>query len=232
MLCYHAIPKELVGKFRTQLTTFREMGFRFVSLDEGLSTLTAGTLDSPIMTLTFDDGDRTIYENALTLLNELNIRALLYVTVDYIRKGTTYRSDYVLESMNWQQLREWIDAGHDIGSHTLTHASLRLCDETRLHQECSTSKAFLEDELQIRVRHLSYPWGYYSKRVCRLIAHSGLYDSAATIYRGMMFSGVDPYKLRRDLCDPRTPIDSMIQIMKIADRWFWLKHLHNKFKGY
>jgi peptidoglycan/xylan/chitin deacetylase (PgdA/CDA1 family) len=233
IMCYHAIPDGFTDAFRAQLVAFREMGFEFVGLEEGLESLTeAKGFNRPIMTITFDDGDRRIYENALPVLEEVHVRAFLYVTADYIRKGTTYRDEDPSPAMTWQQLRDWLKARHGIGSHTLTHAPLRLCNDTRLTQECSLSKKILEDNLQTPIHHLSYPWGQHSKRTYELLLANGLYESAATIDRGSMYPQHDPYKLRRDVCNPRIPIESMQRLMRMADYFYWLRHFRKKPEGY
>ncbi len=232
MLCYHGVSADAVDTFRSQLEVLLQMGFTSVGFDEGFDAIMAGSLSRPIMTVTFDDGYSSVYENALPVLEELGIRAFLYVTADYIRKGVTYRDELPLSAMTWQQVREWLGAGHGVGSHTLTHAPLRLCSDSRLHQECAQSKAILEDNLQVPIRHLSYPWGQHSGRTHRLIEAQNLYDTAATIDRGGMRPGHDRWKLRRDACDPSIPVGAMLRIIRAADRYYWLRHFRRKPTGY
>jgi peptidoglycan/xylan/chitin deacetylase (PgdA/CDA1 family) len=233
ILCYHSISIEHGNNFINHLQTFIKMGFKFVGLEEGLIFLNkAQTFNNPIMTVTFDDGDRTICDIAQPILEELGIKAFLYVTADYINKGITYRDDHPLPAMNWEQLLQWIAAGHGVGSHTLTHAPLRLCNHDRLKQECIDSKKILEDNLDVSINHLSYPWGQHSQRTYNFLRDNKLYDSVATIDRGRMFSGYDPCKLRRDVCYPGIPIESLIKTMKLADRYYWLRHLRKKPVGY
>jgi peptidoglycan/xylan/chitin deacetylase (PgdA/CDA1 family) len=228
ILCYHEVLGEFTDNFRRQLQAFLQMGFTFVSLEEGLRLLLADELRRPIMTVTFDDGDCTIYRNVLPVLDELDIKAFLYVTADYIKKGILYRNDTPLPAMNWAQLRQWLQQGHGIGSHTLTHAPLHICSRERIVQEWTMSKNILEENCEVPVRHFSYPWGRHTKQTYKLIKHGGLYDSAATIHRGKMYYGQDPYKLRRDVCDPRVSVESVIRIMRLADKWYWLRHFRRK----
>lgn len=222
----------MVESFRKQLEAFRAVGYHFVNLEEALGFLGAGDLDKPIMTVTFDDGYRSIYENAVPVLNDLGIKAFLYVTADYIHKGFAYRNETTSPVMSWQQLRELVEQGYGIGSHTLTHAPLRLCNSARLMQECALSKRILEDNLQIPIRHLSYPWGQHSRRTRVFLSSNGLYQSAATIDRGSMYPKHDPYKLRRDLCDPMISVKSMLRLMRMADYFYWLRYLRKKPEGY
>jgi peptidoglycan/xylan/chitin deacetylase (PgdA/CDA1 family) len=233
ILCYHGIPFEYGNNFKNQLQTFYKMGFKFVGLDEGLSFLKkAKIFKNPIMTVTFDDGDRTICDIAQPILEELGIKAFLYVTADYIKKGTTYRDDNPLPAMNWEQLHQWAAIGHGIGSHTLTHAPLRQCNYTRLVQECVESKKMLEDNLQVPINNLSYPWGQHSHQTHDFFLKNNLYKSVATIDRGRIFPGYDPFRLRRDVCSPKMPLESMLRIMRLADRFYWLRHFRKKSTGY
>lgn len=228
ILCYHGIPGNFTRNFRAQLAAFRDMGFSFVDLDSGLNLCRGEGFTKPTMTVTFDDGDLTVYKNALPILQELCIKGFLYLTADYVNRGRTYRDKHPLPAMTWDHLRDWIRMGHGLGSHTLTHAPLRLCSDSRLIQECALSKQVIEKSVQVPIRHLSYPFGQHSMRTHELVMGGGLYDSAATIDRGRMQVGHDPYKLRRDVCDPRRPFESIFRLMQLADRWYWLRHFRRK----
>jgi peptidoglycan/xylan/chitin deacetylase (PgdA/CDA1 family) len=224
ILCYHAIPDDLTDAFRAQLAAFREMGFSFIGLDQGLKLCQGHGFTQPMMTVTFDDGYRTVYENALPILEELGIKGFHYLVVDYIDKGRNYRRKDPLPTMSWDQAREWIRIGHGVGSHTFSHVALDACSDSGLLHECAVSRQMLEEELGIPVSHLAYPLGYHSRRTYRLLKAAELYDSVATIDRGRMWTGHDLLKLRRDVCDPGWSVESIVRVMGLADRWYWLRH--------
>lgn len=98
ILCYHGMAYdneyELKPKLFMRLETFRHRmallrkhGFPLLPLREALSALDAGTLPDCATVVTFDDGWRSIYRDALPILRELNIPATVYVTTYYVEKG-------------------------------------------------------------------------------------------------------------------------------------------------
>jgi peptidoglycan/xylan/chitin deacetylase (PgdA/CDA1 family) len=232
ILCYHTVPDDLVSAFRAQLVAFGAMGFTFIGLDQGLEICRKERFTRPTMTVTFDDGDLTVYRNALPILEELNIPAFLYLTADYVNKGKNYQSRNPLPIMTWDHAREWVRSGQGVGSHALTHVALRGCSESHLMHECTRSKQILEENLQVPIRHFSYPYGQHSGRTYRLLSEGRLYDSAATIDRGRMRAGHDLYRLRRDVCHPQWPLASVVRTMRLADWCYWLRYVRRYFQTY
>ena len=230
LLCYHKVPDSLIDAFRAQLIAFRDMGFSFIDLEQGLKLCQGEGFTRPTITVTFDDAYLTAYENALPVLEELGIKGFHYLIVDYVNKGRTYRAEEPLPAMTWDNVRDWVRMGHGVGSHTFTHAHLPACSDSRLIHECTLSKHVLEDRLQMPIRHFSYPCGFHSRRTYRLIKAAQLYDSAATIDRGRMWASHDPYALRRDVCDPGWPLASLVRTMRLADRWYWLRHFRRRWQ--
>lgn len=230
ILCYHKVPDDLTDAFRAQLTAFRDMGFSFADFDRALKLCQGEGFSRPTMTVTFDDAYLSAHQNALPVLEDLGIKGFHYLIVDYVNKGRTYRAEHPLPAMTWDHVREWVRLGHGVGSHTFTHAHLSECSDSLLIQECTLSKRVLEEKLQLPIRHFSYPCGFHSRRTYALIKAAGLYDSAATIDRGRMWPGHDPYALRRDVCDPAWPLASVVQTMRLADNWYWLRHVRRRWQ--
>jgi peptidoglycan/xylan/chitin deacetylase (PgdA/CDA1 family) len=68
------------------------------------------------LTLSFDDGYKQTYELTRELLSAYRIRATYFVPADYV--GKTYNSFPI---MSWKDIKECIDMGMEIGSHSITH---------------------------------------------------------------------------------------------------------------
>lgn len=217
VLCYHGIEASQKEAFRRQLSTLLELGLRPTSFEAAMGACQTGPLLLPMLTVTFDDGAASIYEHALPILESLGIPAFLFATPDYMEKRTCYRDEIAPPAMSWDHLRDWRKRGHGVGSHTLTHANLRQCGPDERMRELRDSKALLEDRLQEPIAHFSYPWGQHSRESYQDIRSSRLYASAATIDRGQMHSGHDPFLLRRDVCDPVMPLDLILRRMRLAD---------------
>jgi len=200
ILCYHAVQPVEEASFRAQLRYWLKKGWRFCTVTEGLRLSNIGVCGRWI-TVTFDDGDATVTQVAQPVLDELGIHACLYVATDYILRGWTYRDDQPRPAATWQQLRAWVAAGHEVGSHTHTHAPLPRCHSRRIEQELLVSRQILEDSLGSTVEHLSFPWGQWDQRVCAAAAEAG-YRSLATIDRGVNRCVETPALLHRDLFEP------------------------------
>ena len=68
------------------------------------------------LTLCFDDGYKQTYELTRELLSRYGIRATYFVPTDCV--GKRYHN---LPVMSWRDLRECIDVGMEVGSHSITH---------------------------------------------------------------------------------------------------------------
>ncbi|MDP2895534.1 MAG: polysaccharide deacetylase family protein [bacterium] len=231
ILCYHGVDPEEKESFARQLAWFAER-FTFCTISEGAAFLKSNSLSRPILSVTFDDGDRTVYDVALAVLESFGIKATLYVTADYVVRGRLYRESDAPPAITWEQIRDWAARGHEIGSHSLTHAPMPLCSPKRFEQEVSGSRAILEDIISRPVVHFSYPWGQYNKSTTQRLIELGLYQTSATIHRGAMVPGHDLLCLRRDVIHPRMSVQEVETTMRFADRFYWLRHLKRNGKGY
>lgn len=100
--------------------------------------------------------------------------------------------------MSWIQLKDLADAGHEIGSHSWSHAILPLVDDTQLQKELAGSKAHLEAELGRPCEAFCYPNGSLDSRVVEATHRAG-YLRAVTTAWGTNRPGADPLRLLR--CD-------------------------------
>ncbi len=86
--------------------------------------------------------------------------------------------------MTSAQVRELADAGHEIGSHSMTHPLLPQCDGDALRREVTDSRARLVAVSGQTVRGLCYPNGNYDVRVHQMAVQSG-YTYAASMESGV-----------------------------------------------
>ena len=115
--------------------------------------------------LTFDDGHPG-WLHAAEALQELQWKASFFVVTGWIGKaGVLERSD----------IKRLAGMGHVIGSHTVDHPhQLSHRDEPFIRDQWSRSKAVLEDILGRPVTSAAVPGGFYSAKVGRAAAESGL----------------------------------------------------------
>jgi|SRR5690606_13449021 len=134
------------------------------ALDEQAFARHLECIGSAPVLLTFDDGDAGWYHSALPLLEQVGLRALFFVTPQLI--GTP-------GYCSWEQLRALVAAGHQIGTHGLTHRFLPDLDEDVCLLELCESKQEVERHLGISVDALSFPGGRYGERELVLARRAG-----------------------------------------------------------
>lgn len=125
--------------------------------------------------LTFDDGYASVYEIASPLMEKYQYNATLFLTVGANGNLMEISGRRML---NWKQVRELHQMGHEIGVHTSTHPDLRQLSNAQLIKEIVDPKKLIEDKLGDRVTTFAYPFGYYDKRSADMVAEH--YDYAVT----------------------------------------------------
>ena len=158
----------------------------------------------PRVVLTFDDAFRNFYDTVMPLLVERSLPATLYVPPGFINgdgNHPLYAGRFAgIEPMTWDQLREALSAGVEIGSHTYRHTNLARLSTPSIVEEMVTAREEIERRLGVRPRSVCYPEGFFSKEVLRVAA--GFYET------GMTGGGlaIDPGRQRDLLRLPRLPI--------------------------
>ena len=98
--------------------------------------------------------------------------------------------------MSREEVREWLAAGNDIGSHTLTHPFLTRLTPEQAREEISASRKRLEDLFGRPVRHFCYPYGDWNPAVREVVIEAG-FQTACTTAPGRNLPGGDLFRLRR-----------------------------------
>jgi peptidoglycan/xylan/chitin deacetylase (PgdA/CDA1 family) len=110
-----------------------------------------------MVSFTFDDGDRNIYENAFPIFQKYGKVGVFFPVVGAIEN----QEDWIV---TWPQVLEFKAAGWEIGSHTMTHPQLPTLTDAELDYELKTSKIILANH-GIDAKTLAFPYGDYDARV-------------------------------------------------------------------
>ncbi|HZR35814.1 MAG TPA: polysaccharide deacetylase family protein [Nevskia sp.] len=182
--------------FDRQLRELREAGYRscdFEALGEGVA---AGPGQIGI---TFDDGYVNVLRHGLGPLHDHGFQALQYIVADKIGGGNDWdlpAGEAYEPLMDAAQLREWLAAGHLIGSHTCSHAHLPEIRLEQAREEIVASKKKLEDLFGVPVTHFCYPYGQWNERIRDLVIEAG-YRTATTTRFGLNQAATSPFELLR-----------------------------------
>ncbi len=115
--------------------------------------------------------------------------------------------------MDWSGAKSLLAAGHEIGSHTVSHAILERETEPGQRVEMGESRAALESGLGITVDTLAFPNGSsadYSDVTTRVARDLG-YRCAITTTAGLASGGDSPYEMRRVVVTPTTDLASVAE---------------------
>lgn len=115
--------------------------------------------------VTFDDGHISHFEYALPLLEQYSVLAIFFVVGSFIESKPDF--------MTWRQLRELAALGHEVQSHSWSHALLTHCSDDELQEELERSRDAIEQHLGKGVDALGIPGGRWDKRVLRAAANAG-----------------------------------------------------------
>ena len=109
----------------------------------------------------FDDGFKSVKENAYPILKQLGIPATLFITTDYLdQKGEMGLY------MNWEDAKSIGDV-FEFGSHAVSHVKLNKIPLTEAREEMARSKSIIEEGLGRKVEAFSYPYGRSSPELER-----------------------------------------------------------------
>lgn len=98
--------------------------------------------------------------------------------------------------MTWDHLRELVRNGHEIGSHSFSHALLDQCDSRQLDIEVLQSRRSLQEALDVDVLSFCYPNGNTDARVASIVAGAG-YHLAVTTHWGSNNAADSSFMLKR-----------------------------------
>ena len=188
------------ASFRRQIARLRRRGYSFVTQSEFARRLAAGEPLEDLCSLTFDDAPEDNATTLQPLLEELDLRATVFVCPGLLGE----RYPFVEESTGIrfctldQVRRLAADPRVEIGSHTRRHTALGEAGEEEALEEMTASREELEGLLDGEVRSFAYPCCEYSP-ACPPAAERAGYTSAVTCGpRG----GLTPFELRRDSPSP------------------------------
>jgi peptidoglycan/xylan/chitin deacetylase (PgdA/CDA1 family)/GT2 family glycosyltransferase len=208
ILMYHGIaqkgerPSRFViraSALRRQLAWLRLRRRPILSLDEYTGLRERNELPPPnAVILTFDDGYADNAEVALPLLEQHGATATVYVITAAVGKSNTWDAGVLAGRpvLSWEQIRQLMNGGVEIGAHTETHPRLNELDLEEAEREIAASRDVLERELGAPIRHFAYPYGRTSPSIAELVGRLG-FRSAVGIEPGTNGPAVSALELRR-----------------------------------
>jgi len=213
-LVYHIINRTICDKiaiseeaFHAQVHYLYEQDYSVLSLVEAVDILDGRKKAPPrAVLLTFDDGYVDNLHVALPTLQMYHMTATLFVISAYVGQINRWnpKACYDVRHLNWDELRQWSDAGCDIGGHTHTHHCMARLNARELSEAVVVNKMLLEERLQKQMRAFSYPYGTYTGPAQEIVKEH--YKLAFAVDNGSIGNHADRYALHRLTVSPKWEI--------------------------
>ena len=178
--------------FARHMAALSAIGYAGKSMGDLLPYLN-GEKRGKVFGITFDDGYENNLRCALPVLKSHGFTSTCYVVANQVGKTNSWdigRGVVQVPLMTVQQLQAWIDAGQEVGSHTLSHANVSQLAEAEQRLEIGESKHVLEKMIdQVGgVQHFCYPYGGLNTGATAAVKSAG-YVTATTTARGRVVPG-------------------------------------------
>lgn len=125
--------------------------------------------------ITFDDGEKSIYDYAFPILKRFNFKAVVFVIIRYIGRENLWDISLTgerVQHLSWNEIFEMKKWGIEFGSHTITHRNLTQLSVHEIEYELSMSKRILEQNLG-ECSCVSYPFNRINMNVVRIARSVG-----------------------------------------------------------
>jgi peptidoglycan/xylan/chitin deacetylase (PgdA/CDA1 family) len=185
--------------FRRGLARLLERGYRTTSLAAVAARLRHGLpLSAQTVVITFDDGYRSVYDEAFPVLRQYAMTATIFLTIGDSDGSVPAGRLPTLgerEMLSWGEIREMHAAGMEVGAHTLTHPDLTRLTRARVEVELRDSKRGIEDALGGPVECFAYPYGRFDAQSHELARQ--YFSCACSDRLGVVRADSDPHALAR-----------------------------------
>ena len=179
--------------------------------------------DHGMVTITFDDGWEYNPDTALPEMKKYGYKSTQYYATTFIKDTPWYPDPWAKN-----RIKLFISAGHEIGSHSVTHSFLTTVSEQQLKDELVNSKQYLENYLGVTVKHFASPYGVYNTPVKDKIME--YYVTHRTVDAGYNSKDNLDYTRLKNMCVLSTTTKDEFEawVKKAKEEKLWLIILYHR----
>jgi peptidoglycan/xylan/chitin deacetylase (PgdA/CDA1 family) len=216
ILTYHdvgdqpgAVPE---ASFAAQMQRVLDVGYSFVPLT-AMTAWSRGQRRLPgrAIAITFDDGLASTARVAAPILKRHDIPATVFPVLEFLdgpRRFGSVQARAILDHddgapdtlpwdyMTWAELDAWMEAGGEVGGHTLTHPFLGETPAPRGKEEVAACRSRLAERYGEPPAIFCYPFGDASGSASRWVREAG-FQAAVTTVAGAVGLNQDPMLIPR-----------------------------------
>ncbi|MBL4744352.1 MAG: polysaccharide deacetylase family protein [Cycloclasticus sp.] len=182
-----AIVSYPIKKFAELLEKLRKSNIPILSLDQIL----ADPFKQGVV-ITFDDGMRSVYENALPILKEYAAPAHVFIATAAIENTENIEQAITIgdfDMLSWHEIEQLQASGIQVDAHTHRHPDMRTINKEQILEEFHLSHEILASKIGVTPNYFAYPFGYHNQ-----LAR----DCAADFYKASMTTELKPLSKNYD----------------------------------
>ncbi len=186
-----------------------------ITSNHSLTATQSAGFSKALVSLTFDDGWKSIHDHALPLLKRYDMVSTQYLVTGYLGRAAAY--------MTPADVYDMLDAGNEIGSHTVNHLDLTKATPDLLKHELTRSKQDLTKCFGEPTGYAA-PYGTYNSATIQ--AARGFYQTARSTDTGFNTAeNLNPYGLLvQNMTPDTTPaqVQGWLEAAKAHNAWLIL----------
>lgn len=210
ILCFHRVNDDDSDSLTTRVDVFDELmkvirkEYNPISLQTLIKKVKHGEAFEPnTVAITFDDGYKDNFLHAAPILKKYDLPATFFVTTGYIDTERVFpwddNSPIKHLMMTWDEVRELVRMGFEIGGHTVNHVDLGTAPIEEAREEIVACKERIEKEIGQQINTFAFPFGRADAirdEVLEIVRSAG-FDCCYSVYGGKVTPKSDPYNLKR-----------------------------------
>ncbi len=192
-----------VALFEQHLAWLHAAGYVPVTVAEFYRRWRARELPAHFITLTFDDGYRSLLDYAAPALKKYGFVATLFLTTDFVGQPDFSANPAFAQGtppadrpLSWPEVRALQAAGWAIEAHSLSHPSHAGLPIAELQQELVGSRQVIAEQLGTPPEFYAFPYGSYDRAALRALGEAG-YAAGFSVHDGPPHPGRDRRRLPR-----------------------------------
>lgn len=194
------------SEFCQQMQYIQDAGLTVITMQDFLDWLSGSRcLPERCVLITIDDGWRSVYTDAFPVLKAYGYPFTLFLYTSYL-SGKGY-------SMTPEMIREMLESGATVGSHSATHlypSQWKRYDEASPEYEAQLQQELPDSVVQLKslfgnCSTYCYPGGYHTEPMLRALKEQGV-SAAFTVLEKKVTSQEEPLQVHRYMVfgtDPR-----------------------------
>ena len=149
---------------------------RFKEHVEFIANINNSTVENNHIKIAFDDGYESVYANAFPIMEEYNLKGIVFTISGYIGKTNDWDVTFGVNKtmhLTKSQLFTLSEHGWEIGSHSHLHRSFKWMSNDEIKNDIVTSKRIIEIISGMEVTSFCLPFGDYTRKAIEIIEEAG-----------------------------------------------------------